>query len=129
MKQVIKHRDGGLLNMIRRTDPDDKTEIQQGVHVLVGQQDHIPAVAAVAAVRPAVLHEFLPMKGNAAVAAVSGFGGKGCAINKSGHDGKHLPVQNGRFSIAWNRRESNDFVVGKVKHLLCFSQQIIQNPL
>ena len=23
MKQVIKHRDGGLLNMIRRTDPDD----------------------------------------------------------------------------------------------------------
>ena len=25
MKQVIKHRDGGLLNMIRRTDPKDTT--------------------------------------------------------------------------------------------------------
>ena len=35
MKQVIKHRDGGLPNMIRRTDPDDNSEISSSNQVKV----------------------------------------------------------------------------------------------
>ena len=33
MKQVIKHRDGGLLNMIRRTDPDDNYDTRSKKYV------------------------------------------------------------------------------------------------
>ena len=41
------------------------------MHALGGEELHVPAAAAVAAVRPAGLHEFLPVEGDAAVAAVA----------------------------------------------------------
>ena len=36
MKQVIKHRDGELPNMIRRTDPDDNLFMDIGVTYYTG---------------------------------------------------------------------------------------------
>ena len=74
-----------------------KAEIQQGVHVFIRQQHHIAAPAAVAAVRPAVLHKFFPVKGNAAVAAVAGLGDQGRVINKRSH--RNLPLFFKQFSI------------------------------
>ena len=45
-------------------------EVHQRVHPLGGLEDHIAAAPAVAAVRAAGLHEFLPVEGHAAVASV-----------------------------------------------------------
>ena len=57
---------GGILAFI--------TEIHQRMHVFIREQDDIAAVAAVAAVRSAVLHEFFAMERNCAIAAVTGLG-------------------------------------------------------
>ena len=49
-------------------------EIHKGMHIGISQKHDVPAVAAVAAVRSAVLHELFPVERHAAVAAVAGFG-------------------------------------------------------
>ena len=59
-----------------------KAEVQQGMHVGVGVQDDIAAVAAVAAVRAPVHDEFFPVERHAAVSAVARFRGNGNAIHK-----------------------------------------------
>ena len=59
-----------------------EAEVQQGMHIGVGIQDDIAAVAAVAAVRAAVHHEFFPVERHAAVAAVARLRGNGNAIYK-----------------------------------------------
>ena len=46
-------------------------QVQQGPAAAHGPEDHIPALAAVAAVRPATGHEFLPPEADAALAAVT----------------------------------------------------------
>ena len=75
-----------------------ETEVQQRVHILVRQQHYVAAPAAVTAVRPAVLHKLLPMKGNAAVPAVARLGDKRRAVHKSRHT-QHLPVENPQRSV------------------------------
>ena len=62
-----------------------EAEIQQGVHVGVGIKQHIAAVAAVAAVGPAVEDELLPVEGHAAVAAVAGLSRNFHMIHKIAH--------------------------------------------
>ena len=54
---------GGVLRL--------EAEVQQRVHIRIGEEDHVAANAAVAAVGAAVEHELLPMEGHAAVAAVA----------------------------------------------------------
>ena len=48
-----------------------EAEVHQRVHALGGEELHVPAAAAVAAVRAAGLHVFFPVEGDAAVAAVA----------------------------------------------------------
>ena len=48
-----------------------EAEVHQRVHALGGKELHVPATAAVAAVRAAGLHVFFPVEGDAAVAAVA----------------------------------------------------------
>ena len=59
-----------------------EAEIHQRVHVVVRQQDDAAAVAAVAAVRAAVLNKLLAMEGNRAVAAAAGLRGDFYLIDK-----------------------------------------------
>ena len=62
-----------------------ETEIQQGVHILIGVQQHIAAPAAVPAVGSAVLDIFFPVKGSGAVSAVPGLGRDFHPIHKIAH--------------------------------------------
>ena len=62
-----------------------EAKIQQRVHVGVGIEDDVAAVAAVAAVRAAVLHEFLPVERHAAVAPVARLGGDFDPVHKRSH--------------------------------------------
>src|SRR5580704_9175323 len=50
-----------------------ETEVQEGIVMLAGDQDHIAALASVAAAGPAARNEFLAPEGETAVAAVAGF--------------------------------------------------------
>ena len=65
-------------------------EIHQRVHVRVGEQHNVAAVAAVAAVRAAVLHKFFAMERDRAVAAVSGLRGDFNLIDK--HNFFYFPL-------------------------------------
>ena len=49
-----------------------EAQVQEGVVVLAGHQDNVPAAASIAAVRPAFRDELLAAKRQAAIAAVSG---------------------------------------------------------
>ena len=62
-----------------------EAKIQQRVHVGVGVEDDVAAVAAVAAVRAAVLHEFFPVERHAAVAPVARLGGDFDPVHKRSH--------------------------------------------
>ena len=57
-------------------------EVHQGGKVVVGHKDDVAAAAAVAAVGTARRHEFLPVEGHGAVAALAGVQPDGCGINK-----------------------------------------------
>jgi hypothetical protein len=46
------------------------TEIQQGIHILVNDENHIAAPAAVTACRASLGHELLPAESALAMAAV-----------------------------------------------------------
>jgi hypothetical protein len=63
-----------------------KAEIEERMHVGISIHHDVTAVTAVAAVRSAVGDKFLSVKGNSAVAAVSGLAGDLDAINKITHD-------------------------------------------
>ncbi len=57
-------------------------EIRQGIHGGIGNEVHVAAVAAVAAVRAAPLDVFFPPKTQAAVPAVSGLHANGCFVDE-----------------------------------------------
>ena len=57
-------------------------EVHQGGHIVIHLHDDAAAVAAVAAVRAAGGHIFLPVKGDHAVAAVAGTDGDARGIYK-----------------------------------------------
>ena len=48
-------------------------QVEQGIVVLAADQDHIATASAVAAAGAALGNKLLPTKGQAAIAAVSGF--------------------------------------------------------
>ena len=58
-------------------------EIHQRGHVVVHHHHHVAAPAAVAAVRAAGRHEFFPVKGHGAVAALAGLDGDSHLVHKS----------------------------------------------
>jgi hypothetical protein len=47
-----------------------KTEIQQGIHILVNDENHVTAPAAIAASGAPFGHEFLPAEGALAMTAI-----------------------------------------------------------
>jgi hypothetical protein len=59
-----------------------ETEVQQRIVMLAGDQDHIAALASVAAAGPAARDKFFAPEREAAVAAVAGFDGDYNLINK-----------------------------------------------
>ena len=62
-----------------------EVEVQQRVHVVVDDQRHVAAVAAVTAVRAAQRLELLPMDRGAPVAAVAGLQVQDSAVDEPGH--------------------------------------------
>ena len=62
-----------------------EVEIEQGVHVVVDDQRHVAAVAAVAAVGPAERLVLLPVHRGAPVAAVAGLQVQNGAVDEPGH--------------------------------------------
>ena len=62
-----------------------EAEVQQRMHVLVGIELDVAAVAAVAAVRAAVHHILLPVEGGGSVSAVSGLRRDFYLINEIAH--------------------------------------------
>jgi hypothetical protein len=47
-------------------------EVEEGVQAFFDNENHIPAAAPVATIRPATWHVLLTPEGNAAIAAVTG---------------------------------------------------------
>jgi hypothetical protein len=47
-------------------------EIQQGIHILVNNENHVAAPAAIAACRTALRHELLPAEGTLAMTSIPG---------------------------------------------------------